>query len=461
MINLFFKTILYLFAILILNETQNKNTPNIIFYLSDDKDQIDHNVYGNNLVPSNPINRLAYEGMTFENAYTTQAICAPSRSQIYTGLYPIKNGCYANHLPVKKNTADVNDYLQSLGYEVVLAGKSHVNPSSVFNWTKYFKNEGKLLPMSKIKNYIKNVKKPFCLFIASDYPHGPFPIKTEFEENDIYDNPYSKKYRLNNEKGYYQNILDDNNQLTEILDFIDINGMDKNTLFIYASDGGLRGKWSVDEVGLKIPLIIRWPKIIKPGSKNSDLINLVDILPTIIEATGNKIPKNLDGFSFLSSLKGISNKRKYTYGISTRQNVRNAKVFPSRSIRDDQFKYVVNFNSYEIYEQNLGIDSIKNEFIKIGAESFKNKPFEELYDLDNDPYEMNNLINDKSLTNVVEKLKIELNIWMIAQNDFLINNKMPLIKPTLHPLDKETEWTNVPDGLKNKIKLSTYMDSHY
>ena len=461
MINLFFKTILYLFAILILNETQNKNTPNIIFYLSDDKDQIDHNVYGNNLVPSNPINRLAYEGMTFENAYTTQAICAPSRSQIYTGLYPIKNGCYANHLPVKKSIADVNDYLQSLGYEVVLAGKSHVNPSSVFNWTKYFKNEGKLLPMSKIKNYIKNVKKPFCLFIASDYPHGPFPIKTEFEENDIYDNPYSKKYRLNNEKGYYQNILSDNNQLTEILDFIDINGMDKNTLFIYASDGGLRGKWSVDEVGLKIPLIIRWPKIIKPGSKNSDLINLVDILPTIIEATGNKIPKNLDGFSFLSSLKGISNKRKYTYGISTRQNVRNAKVFPSRSIRDDQFKYVVNFNSYEIYEQNLGIDSIKNEFIKIGAESFKNKPFEELYDLDNDPYEMSNLINDKSLTNVVEKLKIELNIWMIAQNDFLINNKMPLIKPTLHPLDKETEWTNVPDGLKNKIKLSTYMDSHY
>ena len=461
MINLFFKTILYLFAILILNETQNKNTPNIIFYLSDDKDQIDHNVYGNNLVPSNPINRLAYEGMTFENAYTTQAICAPSRSQIYTGLYPIKNGCYANHLPVKKSIADVNDYLQSLGYEVVLAGKSHVNPSSVFNWTKYFKNEGKLLPMSKIKNYIKNVKKPFCLFIASDYPHGPFPINTEFEENDIYDNPYSKKYRLNNEKGYYQNILSDNNQLTEILDFIDINGMDKNTLFIYASDGGLRGKWSVDEVGLKIPLIIRWPKIIKPGSKNSDLINLVDILPTIIEATGNKIPKNLDGFSFLSSLKGISNKRKYTYGISTRQNVRNAKVFPSRSIRDDQFKYVVNFNSYEIYEQNLGIDSIKNEFIKIGAESFKNKPFEELYDLDNDPYEMSNLINDKSLTNVVEKLKIELNIWMIAQNDFLINNKMPLIKPTLHPLDKETEWTNVPDGLKNKIKLSTYMDSHY
>ncbi|MEC7877089.1 MAG: sulfatase-like hydrolase/transferase, partial [Bacteroidota bacterium] len=143
MINLFLKSFLFIFSFFIINETYIKNPPNIIFYLSDDKDQIDHNVYGNNLVPSNPINRLAAQGMTFENAYTTQAICAPSRSQIYTGLYPIKNGCYANHLPVKVNTTDVNDYLQSFGYEVVLAGKSHVNPSSVFNWSNYFKNQGK------------------------------------------------------------------------------------------------------------------------------------------------------------------------------------------------------------------------------------------------------------------------------------------------------------------------------
>jgi uncharacterized sulfatase len=460
-INLFLKTFLLIFSFFTLNETYDKNPPNIIFYLSDDKDQIDHDIYGNNLVPSNPINRLAVEGMTFENAYTTQSICAPSRSQIYTGLYPIKNGCYANHLPVKKNTVDVNDYLQSIGYEVVLAGKSHVNPNSVFNWTKYFKNEGKLLPMSKIKNYIKNAKKPYCLFIASDYPHGPFPIRTEFKESDIYDNPYSKKYRLNNEKGYYQNIVNDNNQLNEILDFIEINDKDENTLFIYASDGGLRGKWSVDEVGLKIPLIIRWPKIIKPGSKNSDLINLVDILPTIIESTGSKIPKSLDGYSFLSSLKGATNKRKYTYGISTRQNVRNAKIFPSRSIRDSKYKYIINYNSYDIYKKNLGLDSIKNAFIKIGAESFKTKPHEELYDLINDPYEMTNLINEKRLGNVLVKLKKELKSWMLIQNDFLVNNKMPLIKPTLHPLDKETEWTKVPDNLENKIKSSAYMYSHY
>ena len=69
--------------------------------------------------------------------------------------------------------------------------------------------------------------------------------------------------------------------------------------------------------------------MVKPGTTSNDLINLVDILPTIIESTGNKIPKNLDGYSFLNNLKGETGKRKFTYGISTRQNVRNAKVFLS------------------------------------------------------------------------------------------------------------------------------------
>ena len=175
----------------------------------------------------------------------------------------------------------------------------------------------------------------------------------------------------------------------------------------------------------------------------------------------SKIPKSLDGYSFLSSLKGASNKRKYTYGISTRQNVRNAKIFPSRSIRDSKYKYIINYNSYDIYKKNLGLDSIKNAFIKIGAESFKTKPHEELYDLINDPYEMTNLINEKRLGNVLVKLKKELKSWMLIQNDFLVNNNIPLIKPTLHPLDKETEWTKVPDNLENKIKSSAYMYSHY
>ena len=461
MISTFLNPYIYIISFLFISEVELKNQPNIIFYISDDQDQIDYNVYGNNLVPSEAVNRLANEGMKFQNAYTTQAICAPSRSQIFTGLYPIKNGCYANHLPVKKNLMDVNDYLQSYGYEVVLAGKSHVNPSSVFNWSKYFKNEGKSLPMEKIKDYIKNAKKPYCMFITSDYPHGPFPKETQFKDEEIYEAPYSKKHPMYNQKGYYENIKNDNIQLTEILNFIDNNNLAKETLFVYASDHGLRGKWSVSEVGLKIPLIIRWPEVVEPRTINNDLVNLVDILPTLIESTGNKVPKNLDGYSFFNSLKGFKNERRFTYGVSTRQNVRNAKVFPSRSVRDQRFKYIINFNSIEVYKNNYSENSVKNEFIKMGAEFFKNIPFEEFYDLDKDPYEMKNLIQSKKYKNQISRLKIELENWMVSQKDFLLHEKMPLLKPTLHPLDKESQWTKVPDFIKNKLKSEDYYSLHY
>ena len=454
--------LIYLLSILTISQSPLAEPPNIIFYLSDDQDQIDYNVYGNKLVPSDAVNRLASEGMKFENAFTTQAICAPSRSQIFTGLYPIKNGCYANHLPVKKDIRDINDYLQSVGYDVVLAGKSHVKPNSVFNWSKYFKNIGKQLPLENIKEFIINSKNPYCLIIASDYPHGPFPNKTSFKNQDIFKTPYDTNFPLNNQKGYYENILNDNNQLTEILDFIDDNELAKETLFIYASDHGLRGKWSVNEVGLKIPFIVRWPNVVKPGTTNSNLINLVDVLPTIIDATGNKIPKNLDGSSFLELLKGSKKSiRKFSYGISTRQNVRNAKIFPSRSVRDYRYKYIRNYNSIEIYEKNLTNNELINQFIKMGAEEFKNVPYEEFYDLKSDPFELNNLINIKRDNKNVAKLKRELDRWMVSQNDILMSDKLPLIKPTLHPLDKNTQWTKVPFILRNKLIKEFYIESHY
>ena len=436
--------------------------PNIIFYLADDQDQIDYGIYGNNLVKTPAVDKLAKEGIKFNNAYTTQAICAPSRSQIFTGLYPLKNGCMANHISVKNNLKDVNDYMQEIGYDVILAGKSHVKPNSVFNWSYYFKNIGKFLPIEKIESYISNSKKPFCMFITSDFPHGPFPKNTNYSDDMIFEVPYDKKHPMYNKKGYYQNIENDNDQLQNILDIVDKYNIKNNTMFIYASDHGLRGKWRVGEVGLKVPLIIRWPDVIKQNTINNGLINLVDILPTLIDVVNNEVPNQLDGVSFKNILiDGGESKRKFTYGVSTWQNVRDAKVFPSRSVRDSKFKLIVNFNSKEVYKNNLGDNQYVNEFIKLGALAFPNTPYEELYDLENDPYELNNLIKNPDYDIQLESLRIELKRWMKSQNDFLITNKMPLIKPTLHPLDKDTQWTSVTKRLRNTIKDSDYLDLHY
>ena len=95
--------------------------PNIIFYLADDQDLLDYGVYGNPKVYTPAVDEISKEGIRFNNFYTSQAICAPSRSQIFTGMFPVKNGCMANHLPVKSNLKTVIDYMGDAGYDVVLA----------------------------------------------------------------------------------------------------------------------------------------------------------------------------------------------------------------------------------------------------------------------------------------------------------------------------------------------------
>jgi hypothetical protein len=102
-----------------------------------------------------------------------------------------------------------------------------------------------------------------------------------------------------------------------------------------------------------------------------------------------------------------------------------------------------------------------NQFIKIGAESFPDVPHEELYDLKIDPYQENNLIKNKELSTVKAQLSNALESWMISQNDFLLTQKMPLIKPTLHPLDRVSNWNKVASDLEGKLNESDYLTSHY
>ena len=178
----------------------------------------------------------------------------------------------------------------------VLAGKSHVKPNSVFDWTYYFpKVNNRYLPLKKVDDYLQNVKKPFCLILASDFPHGPYPKNTKYSKSDIYKLPYDPNYIGNHKPGYYQNIEDDNDQLGEVLKMVDEHNLKDNSLFIYASDHGLSGKWSLQEQGLKVPFIARWPSKIKANSTSETMLSLVDVLPTILEITNTKIPEDIDG----------------------------------------------------------------------------------------------------------------------------------------------------------------------
>ena len=442
---------------------QESKTPNIVFYLSDDQDLLDYGVYGNPNVQTSNADLLASQGMKFSNFYTGQAICAPSRSQIFTGMYPVKNGCMANHIGVKPDIKSITSLLKQSGYEVVLAGKSHVKPNKVFDWTHYFpKINNRYLPLEQIDDYLKNVNNPFCLIIASDYPHGPYPQTSNYSKADIFKLPYDPSYIGNHKPGYYQNIQDDNDQLGQVLNMVDNYGLKENTMFIYASDHGLSGKWSLKEQGLRVPFIVRWPGKIKPNTTSETLLTLVDVLPTILEVSNTEIPSEIDGKSFLETLNGSKMKiHDYVFGVSTRQNIRECKIFPSRMIRGNRYKLIRNFNSVEVVNSNLGDNPVINEFAKIGAESFPNVPYEELYDLEKDPYQKVNLIDNPKYKKTRNILSVALENWMKSQEDFLLDNPISVLKPTLHPLDKNSKWNNVPDDLIGKLNDDDFVKLHY
>ncbi len=455
--------LIVLFSFFWLQAQDSSTSPNFIFYLADDQDLLDYGIYGNPKVHTPAVDALAKEGMRFTNFYTSQAICAPSRSQIFTGMYPLKNGCMANHLPVKPNLKTVIDYMKAEGYEVVLAGKGHVKPNSVFQWSKYFKSvDHRYLPLDKLENYLENVKKPFCVFVTSDFPHGPYPKISEYTNEDIYRLPYDRGNFRKLKTGYYQNIRDDNAQLERVLEIVETNGLVDNSIFIYASDHGISGKWGVSEQGLKVPFIVRWPGVVEANSVSETMLNFVDILPTFLDIIGADIPQDLDGNSFQPTLKGNTDPiHDYIFSLATKQNIQKCKIFPSRAIRGKRFKFIRNYNSIEVVESNYGSNSVVNAFIRKGAESFPNVPFEELYDLELDPYQEQNLINNPEYLEQKNRLSSALENWMIAQNDFLIHQKMPLIKPTLHPLDRNSKWNKVDEDLVGKIDESSYIILHY
>ena len=142
-------------------------------------------------------------------------------------------------------------------------------------------------------------------------------------------------------------------------------------------------------------------KKIKPNTESDALLSFVDVMPTILDIAGIEIPKNLDGSSFFDVFdKNSTEINEYIYGIATRQNIRDTKVFPSRSIRNNRYKYILNFNSFEVYKNNFTKDKIINKFIELGARSNPNVPYEELYDLKNDPYEKSNLAENENLNSI-------------------------------------------------------------
>ncbi len=465
--------LLLLISVLTSGCAKNHERPNIIFYLADDQDVYDYGCYGNRKIHTPGVDRLAREGVMFQNAFTGQAICAPSRSQLYTGNYPLKNGCFLNHVKTKQDQRSVTEYLKAAGYEVILAGKSHVGPPAVYDWNREWKPEKRkdlprhYLPLDSIQSYFKQTKVPFCMYITSEYPHGPYFKVENRNTGDIEFYPFNENMQnnqdyVNRKAGYYRNIEEDNTQLENVLTWVD-QYLDENTIFIYSADHGTSGKFTVYDRGLNVPLVARWPGVIRANSRSDVMVHYTDVLPTFLEIAGGEAPEDIDGKSFLSVLKGDNEEiHKYVYGVQTNQNIQQCAVFPSRMIRSKQYKYIRNFNSMEVVDQNLGSNEAVNRFIKMGAEKFKDIPFEEVYDVQNDPFEQVNLAKNPEYNDIKQGLITELYQWMDEQGDILgEKGYMPIIKPSKWYLDRNSRHRTVPVELENTLSEEDYLILHY
>ncbi|MFC1737036.1 sulfatase [Candidatus Hydrogenedentota bacterium] len=422
-----------------------RKRPNIILFLSDDHSIVDAGCYGNSVVQTPNIDRLAGEGMRFDNVFSASPTCAPSRSSLYTGLFPHRHGAHPNHGKAREGVKSLPHYMRSLGYRTILVGKAHIPLDERFPFERFATGSKEKYVVVEEGNKLDELfstlpgSQPFCLVLATNDPHVPWRVKTSYDPNDIELPPYLLDTEATRRAlaRYYADVTAMDKELGLTLDLVAKHGLEENTLVIYTSDQGAQtshAKWNLYDAGIKVPFIARWPGRIKPGTTTEAMISFVDLVPTFIE-TGGGDPggvvarcggDRLDGRSFLPVLTGEQHEfRDLIHATHTRDGTMN--VYPMRCVRTDTHKYIRNFahewpfsTHLTVYHAEWRSWARKAEGDPIAAERVKlteYRPPEELYDLRADPHELNNLAGESASGPLLLSFRKQLDSWMKEQGD--------------------------------------------
>jgi N-sulfoglucosamine sulfohydrolase len=429
--------------------------PNLILFVADDHMFSDCGAYGAKDVKTPNIDRLAREGLLFRNAFAASPTCMPSRSAMFTGLMPMRNGAHANNLGdqsrCKANIRSLPMYLKELGYRVAQAGKTHFGPKEVFTFERieksevpepgFEKNTGLHMDLNTevVDEWLGKVAKdqPFCLIVCDHSPHVIWPRPPTYDPASVtvppnhIDTPGLRMSRAR----YYTDIAKMDTNLGRVLSSVEKHGFAENSLFIYTADQGAQwplAKWNVYDQGIHVPLIARWPGKLTASGETAAMISLIDLLPTFIEIAGGKAPDDLDGKSFLPLLEGkTKTHRDVIFSTHSQDGAMNRT--PMRCVRSSRYKYILNL-APEI-EYTTHIDLAKDhdggrEYWPQWEEAAKTdpraaailkryhwRPKEELYDLAFDPYEMHNLAEDGAYADLKRDLSEKLVSWRKQQSD--------------------------------------------
>jgi len=443
--------------------------PNILFIIADDMSYPYSSVYGDQVVKTPNLERLAQHGVTFTNAFTATPSCTASRAAILTGLYPHKLGEGVNL--VGKLDSSVPTYVQLMrkeGYEVAYERKGW-GPGD-FTQMGYKENPaGKQVEFHKMLSQLPK-EKPFFFWFGTNDPHRTFPYgkgrasgidlsKIKVPEflpdvpevrGDLADYFYLIK-RLDDEVG-------------ELLKALEQSGRLENTIIVMTSDNGMpfpHAKANLYDYGTRVPLIISsFSNKVLQNKKNDSFVNLIDLTPTFLEWTNARSKPVMDGKSLIPILTGKSTTHRSEVFLErerhcmARSEMERGAGYPMRAIRTKDFLYIVNLRFYRMPGGDESMQGTTSEFGDVDGGptkayildnrtdpavkpffewGFAKRPQEELYDLRKDPFNINNVANMPEYATSKKELSEKLMQWMQDEKDPRVNgggDEIDRYKPT-------------------------------
>ena len=455
--------------------------------------------YGNDIVKTPNLDKLASEGVRYTNAYSTVGVCAPSRFSIITGMYParlgahnMRTGDYHNYktpeeVSHRKNIGVIDKEGKNIPeYEVV--PPTHVKPFTEILRTKgyYCANNFKCdyqfnAPFTAWDEVSSTVSyrdapkdKPFFyvwntllthesrIWERSNQPLTVNPediiIPSYFPDIPEVRNDIARKY---------SNIEAMDKKVGELMNQLEEDGLLDNTIIMFWSDHGgnlLRQKRAVGNSGLNVPLIIRYPNKMDAGKVDERIVSLMDLGPTVLSLLNIEPPKHYDGKAIAGPYE--DDPREYAFGTADRFD---ESTDMQRSVLDGRYVYVKNFlpelpliyrNKYReritMNSKLIQMDSLNMLEGDAAYIFMKTKPVEEFYDLANDPYEVHNIIDNPKYSKRINDFRAALENWQKEINDqgFIAENK--LVKSfwpnMIQPKTENVDFKIVEDGL---YKLTT------
>lgn len=407
--------------------------PNIIWIVGEDLGP-ELGCYGDTSARTPNLDRLAGQGARFIRCFTHAPVCAPSRSGLITGMYPTTIGTHHMRSKLLKPPPAFTSYLRLAGYFVAWPGKTDFNfdvPKDAFDSTRDWRKEFPRQPFfayinlgdsheSKIRASEDELRR-ITSSLTPEQRHDPARAALPPYYPDT---PEVRRDWAN----YYDVVTSVDHQVAGVLEALERHGVANNTIVFFFGDHGRglpRAKRWVYDSGIHVPLIIRWPGKIKPGTVREDLVSFIDFAPTVLSLAGAEIPKQLQGQIFLGPK--AAPQRKHVFAARDRMDETYDRI---RAVRDQRFKYIRNYHPELPYAQRVEYMELMptmrvwrdlNAAAKlVGAQKFffaPTKPNEELYDLDADPHEINNLADSPRHRRKLKELSTALDRWVAETKD--------------------------------------------